>query len=49
MDILENKMKGTKVEGTIEAMLRGTESMIIECMKVDYSKCANQPFYGMEE
>jgi ubiquitin carboxyl-terminal hydrolase 7 len=46
LDILETKMKGTKHEGYIEKMLRGTESTVIDCTKVKFSASRDQPFYG---
>lgn len=44
---LEDKMKGTVVEGTIQQLFEGHHMNYIECIKVDYKSTQKKSFYGI--
>ncbi|MBA0813604.1 hypothetical protein Gohar_027437, partial [Gossypium harknessii] len=43
---LEDKMKGTVVEGTIQQLFEGHHMNYIECINVDYKSTRKESFYG---
>ncbi|CAH8321728.1 unnamed protein product [Eruca vesicaria subsp. sativa] len=43
---LEDKMKGTVVEGTIQQLFEGHHMNYIECINVDYKSTREESFYG---
>jgi len=47
IDTLEEKMKGTKLEGFFERMLRGKEVSVIECLNVPASSRKEEKFYDL--
>uniref|UniRef100_A0A0D3EUJ2 ubiquitinyl hydrolase 1 n=1 Tax=Oryza barthii TaxID=65489 RepID=A0A0D3EUJ2_9ORYZ len=44
---LENKMKGTTVEGTIQQLFEGHHMNYIECINVDYKSTRKESFYDL--
>uniref|UniRef100_A0A0D9V695 ubiquitinyl hydrolase 1 n=1 Tax=Leersia perrieri TaxID=77586 RepID=A0A0D9V695_9ORYZ len=44
---LENKMKGTTVEGTIQKLFEGHHMNYIECVNVDYKSTRKESFYDL--
>ncbi|VAI28986.1 unnamed protein product [Triticum turgidum subsp. durum] len=46
---LEDKMKGTVVEGTIEQLFEGHHINYIECINVDYKSNRKESFYGLAD
>ncbi|XP_015699161.1 ubiquitin C-terminal hydrolase 13-like isoform X2 [Oryza brachyantha] len=44
---LENKMKGTTVEGTIQKLFEGHHMNYIECINVDYKSTRKESFYDL--
>nr|CAB3465917.1 unnamed protein product [Digitaria exilis] len=45
---LEDKMKGTVVEGTIEQLFEGHHINYIECINVDYKSSRKESFYDLQ-
>ncbi|XP_066359021.1 ubiquitin C-terminal hydrolase 12-like isoform X2 [Miscanthus floridulus] len=45
---LEDKMKGTAVEGTIEQLFEGHHINYIECINVDYKSSRKESFYDLQ-
>ncbi|XP_024631332.1 ubiquitin carboxyl-terminal hydrolase 12 isoform X5 [Medicago truncatula] len=45
---LEDKMKGTVVEGTIQKLFEGHHMNYIECMNVDYKSTRKESFYDLQ-
>lgn len=45
---LENKMKGTVVEGTIQKLFEGHHMNYIECINVDYKSTRKESFYDLQ-
>ncbi|KAI3866554.1 hypothetical protein MKX03_014825 [Papaver bracteatum] len=45
---LEDKMKGTAVEGTIQHMFEGHHMNYIECINVDYKSTRKESFYDLQ-
>ncbi len=46
-DNLEEKMKGTPVEGEVPRLLRGKLKNFVRCMHVDYSSVRTEEFYDL--
>ncbi|XVE52392.1 hypothetical protein DITRI_Ditri02bG0118600 [Diplodiscus trichospermus] len=44
---LEDKMKGTVVEGTIEQLFEGHQMSCVECINVDYKSTRKESFYDL--
>ncbi|KAI3992837.1 hypothetical protein MKX01_029424 [Papaver californicum] len=45
---LEDKMKGTAVEGTIQRLFEGHHMNYIECINVDYKSTRKESFYDLQ-
>ncbi|KAH0891231.1 hypothetical protein HID58_053660 [Brassica napus] len=45
---LEDKMKGTVVEGTIQKLFEGHQMNYIECINVDYKSTRKESFYDLQ-
>ncbi|XP_074565109.1 ubiquitin C-terminal hydrolase 13-like [Curcuma longa] len=45
---LEDKMKGTAVEGTIQQLFEGHHTNYIECINVDYKSNRKESFYDLQ-
>jgi len=45
---LEDKMKGTAVEGTIQQLFEGHHMNYIECINVDYKSTRKESFYDLQ-
>ncbi|KAK3422116.1 hypothetical protein EUGRSUZ_G02663 [Eucalyptus grandis] len=45
---LEDKMKGTVVEGTIQQLFEGHHMNYIECINVDYTSTRKESFYDLQ-
>ncbi|PWA82594.1 hypothetical protein CTI12_AA179330 [Artemisia annua] len=45
---LEDKMKGTVVEGTIQHLFEGHDMNYIECINVDYKSTRKESFYDLQ-
>ncbi|KOM52384.1 hypothetical protein LR48_Vigan09g104300 [Vigna angularis] len=45
---LENKMKGTVVEGTIQKLFEGHHMNYIDCINVDYKSMREESFYDLQ-
>ncbi|XP_039043952.1 ubiquitin carboxyl-terminal hydrolase 13-like [Hibiscus syriacus] len=45
---LEDKMKGTAVEGIIQKLFEGHHMNYIECINVDYKSTRNESFYDLQ-
>nr|DAD29269.1 TPA_asm: hypothetical protein HUJ06_030737 [Nelumbo nucifera] len=45
---LEDKMKGTVVEGTIQQLFEGHHMNYIECINVDYKSTRKESFYDLQ-
>ncbi|KAI3734586.1 hypothetical protein L6452_14057 [Arctium lappa] len=45
---LEDKMKGTVVEGTIQQLFEGHDMNYIECINVDYKSTRKESFYDLQ-
>ncbi|KAE8711065.1 Ubiquitin carboxyl-terminal hydrolase 12 [Hibiscus syriacus] len=45
---LEDKMKGTVVEGTIQKLFAGNIVSFIECINVDYTSARKESFYDLQ-
>lgn len=48
LDKLEEKMKGTVVDGAIQNLFCGTVRSYIKCVKVDYSSIREEEFYDIQ-
>lgn len=48
MDDLENKMKGTEVEGTVEKLFRGKLKNVLKCTQVNYESVREEFFYDLQ-
>lgn len=48
LDHMENKMKGTCVEGTIPKLLEGKVCSYISCMNVDYESKRSESFFDIQ-
>jgi ubiquitin carboxyl-terminal hydrolase 7 len=48
MDDLENKMKGSEVEGTVERLFRGKLKNVLKCTQVDYESVREESFYDLQ-
>lgn len=48
MDDLENKMKETEVEGTVERLFRGKLKNVLKCTQVDYESIREEFFYDLQ-
>lgn len=46
-DNLEQKMKGTEVEGTIERLFKGEFENFIECVDIEFTSKRNEDFYDI--
>ena len=46
-DRLEEKMKGTKVEGTIQSLFQFHQQSYIECVGVDFKSQRSEPFLDL--
>ena len=47
-DNLENKMKGTVVEGTIAQLFEGKMKSYVKCIDVDYESSRVEPFMDIQ-
>ncbi|KAH0788796.1 Clan CA, family C19, ubiquitin hydrolase-like cysteine peptidase [Histomonas meleagridis] len=47
LDNLENKMKGTKIDGSIPNLFKGTYRSFVRCINVDYESSRIEPFYDL--
>ncbi len=47
-DLMENKMKGTKSEGTFKYLFEGTSENYIECIEVPYRSIKGEKFYDLQ-
>jgi len=47
-DLMENKMKGTKSEGTFKYLFEGTSENYIECLDVPYRSIKMEKFYDLQ-
>lgn len=47
-DLMENKMKGTKSEGTFKYLFEGTSENYIECLEVPYRSIKVEKFYDLQ-
>jgi len=47
-DLMENKMKGTKSEGTIKYLFEGTHENYIECIDIPYRSNKIEKFYDLQ-
>ncbi|KAH7415376.1 hypothetical protein KP509_14G040100 [Ceratopteris richardii] len=45
---LEDKMKGTAVEGTIQQLFEGHHMSYVECVNVDYKSTRKESFYDLQ-
>eukprot|EP00250_Pteridium_aquilinum_P017737 c23759_g1_i1 orf=877-4185(-) len=45
---LEDKMKGTAVEGTIQQLFEGHHMSYVECINVDYKSTRKESFYDLQ-
>ena len=48
MDDLENKMKGSEVEGTVERLFRGKLRNVLKCTEVNYESVREESFYDLQ-
>jgi ubiquitin carboxyl-terminal hydrolase 7 len=48
LDKIENKMKGTSVEGTVPRLFEGKMTSYIQCKKVTYTSSRNETFYDIQ-
>lgn len=48
MDDLENKMKGSEVEGTVERLFRGKLRNVLKCTEVEYESVREESFYDLQ-
>lgn len=48
MDDLENKMKGSEVEGTVERLFRGKLKNVLKCTQVEYESVREESFYDLQ-
>ncbi|TEB20588.1 Peptidase C19 ubiquitin carboxyl-terminal hydrolase, partial [Perkinsus sp. BL_2016] len=48
MDDLENKMKGSEVEGTVERLFRGKMKNVLKCTQVEYESVREESFYDLQ-
>lgn len=48
LDDLENKMKGSEVEGTVERLFRGKLKNVLRCTQVDYESVREESFYDLQ-
>jgi ubiquitin carboxyl-terminal hydrolase 7 len=48
-DKLENKMKGTPVDGMIQKLFMGKMKNYIKCVNVDFESSMMEDFYGEPE
>lgn len=48
MEDLENKMKGTDVEGTVERLFRGKLKNVLKCTQVNYESVREESFYDLQ-
>lgn len=48
LDDLENKMKGSEVEGTVERLFRGKLKNVLRCTEVDYESVREESFYDLQ-
>ena len=48
LDDLENKMKGTEVEGTVERLFRGKLKNVLKCINVNYESVREESFYDLQ-
>ena len=46
-DRLEEKMKGTRVEGTIQSLFQFHQQSYIECVNVDFKSQRSEPFLDL--
>ncbi|CAM9765481.1 unnamed protein product, partial [Choristocarpus tenellus] len=47
-DHLEEKMKGTAVEGTIQSLFEGVIRSYIKCVNVDYTSARDETYYDIQ-
>ena len=47
-DHLEDKMKGTPVEGTIQRLFEGTIRSYIQCVDVDFTSAREETYYDIQ-
>ncbi|KAM0792135.1 hypothetical protein ACM66B_004835 [Microbotryomycetes sp. NB124-2] len=47
-DKLEEKMKGTSVDGEVKRLFSGTTKMFIKCMNIDFESARSEPFYDIQ-
>lgn len=48
VDKLEEKMKGTSVEGTMAHLFRGTYTSYVKCVNVDFISARDEEFYDLQ-
>lgn len=48
MEDLENKMKRTEVEGTVERLFRGSLKNVLKCTQVQYESVREENFYDLQ-
>ena len=48
LEDLENKMKGTEVEGTVERLFRGKLKNVLKCINVNYESVREESFYDLQ-
>lgn len=48
LEDLENKMKGTEVEGTVERLFRGKLKNVLRCTEVEYESVREESFYDLQ-
>mmetsp|Transcript_10768 Transcript_10768/g.15759 ORF Transcript_10768/g.15759 Transcript_10768/m.15759 type:complete len:1196 (+) Transcript_10768:58-3645(+) len=48
IDRLDEKMKGTKSEGTVNDMFKGTTKSFIKCVNVDYESARNEAYLDLQ-
>jgi ubiquitin C-terminal hydrolase len=48
LEDLENKMKGSEVEGTVERIFRGKLKNVLRCTQVNYESIREESFYDLQ-
>ncbi len=48
LEDLENKMKSSEVEGTVERLFRGKLKNVLRCTEVDYESVREESFYDLQ-
>ncbi|KAK4048743.1 ubiquitin-specific protease ubp15 [Microbotryomycetes sp. JL221] len=47
-DKLEEKMKGTSVDGEVKRLFSGTTKMFVKCIDIDFESARSEPFYDIQ-